>query len=121
LRENLHEEVSKSPYARLSRLPLGIDGENIRRHRRIVLINGMVEYMTLAVLSIHRHWRTYLDQQREKSWKVHRVHPASSRRVGVLGLGVLRRAAGASVISHRLTEPGATGTAIASIHKFNWS
>lgn len=43
------------------------------------IVNGMVEYVTLAVLSIHRDWRTYLDQQREKSWKVHRVRPASSR------------------------------------------
>ena len=56
------------------------------------IIKGMVEYATLAVLSIHRDWRTYLDQQREGHWQVHRVHPASSRRVGVLGLGVLGRA-----------------------------
>ncbi len=56
------------------------------------IIDGMVEYVTLAVLSIHRDWRTYLDQQREGSWQAHRVHPASSRRVGVLGLGVLGRA-----------------------------
>ena len=56
------------------------------------IIKGMVEYVSLAVLSIHRDWRTYLDQQREGNWQVHRVHPASSRRVGVLGLGVLGRA-----------------------------
>lgn len=56
------------------------------------IIHGMVEYVTLAVLSIHRDWRTYLDQQRENTWKAHRVHPASSRRVGVMGLGTLGRA-----------------------------
>ena len=56
------------------------------------IIDGMVEYVTLSVLSIHRDWRTYLDQQREGNWQVHRVHPASSRRVGVLGLGMLGRA-----------------------------
>ncbi len=56
------------------------------------IIHGMVEYVTLAVLSIHRDWHTYREQQREKTWKVHRVHPASSRRVGVLGLGTLGRA-----------------------------
>ncbi|CAN7418323.1 glyoxylate/hydroxypyruvate reductase A [Pseudoduganella sp. LjRoot289] len=56
------------------------------------IINGMVEYATLGVLSAHRDWRTYSGQQREGDWKVHRVHPASSRRVGVLGLGVLGRA-----------------------------
>jgi glyoxylate/hydroxypyruvate reductase len=56
------------------------------------IVNGMVEYVTLAVLTIHRDWHTYLDQQCEKRWQVHRVHSASSRRVGVLGLGVLGRA-----------------------------
>lgn len=61
------------------------------------IIKGMVEYVTLAVLSIHRDWRTYLDQQREGQWQVHRVHPAASRRVGVLGLGVLGRAVLASL------------------------
>jgi glyoxylate/hydroxypyruvate reductase len=56
------------------------------------IIRGMVEYVTLAVLSIHRDWRTYHEQQREGKWQLHRVHPAASRRVGVLGLGVLGRA-----------------------------
>lgn len=50
------------------------------------------EYVTLAVLSIHRDWRAYLDHQGEGSWQAHRVHPASSRRIGVLGLGMLGRA-----------------------------
>ena len=61
------------------------------------IIQGMVEYVTLAVLSIHRDWRTYLEQQREEKWQVHRVHPAASRRVGVLGLGMLGRAVLASL------------------------
>jgi len=56
------------------------------------IIAGMVEYVSLAVLSIHRDWRTYLEQQRSGRWQTHRVHPAGSRRVGVLGLGVLGRA-----------------------------
>ena len=56
------------------------------------IIDGMVEYVTLAVLSIHRDWRAYLDQQRAAEWGPHRVYPASARRVGVLGLGVLGRA-----------------------------
>lgn len=56
------------------------------------IVHGMVEYVTLAVLSIHREWSTYLDQQRDKTWKTHRVYPASARRVGVLGLGQLGRA-----------------------------
>jgi glyoxylate/hydroxypyruvate reductase len=56
------------------------------------IVSGMVEYVALAVLSIHRDWRTYLDQQRKLEWTAHRVRPASSRRVGVLGLGSLARA-----------------------------
>lgn len=61
------------------------------------IIGGMVEYVTLAVLSIHRDWRAYLDQQRAGHWQPHRVYPAASRRVGVLGLGVLGRAVLASL------------------------
>jgi glyoxylate/hydroxypyruvate reductase A len=53
------------------------------------IVGGMIEYVTLAVLSLHRDWRGYADQQRARSWTPHRVRPASSRRVGVLGLGVL--------------------------------
>lgn len=56
------------------------------------IIQGMVEYVTLAVLSIHRDWRIYLDQLRGKAWKTHQVYPARSRRVGMLGLGTLGRA-----------------------------
>jgi len=56
------------------------------------IIAGMVEYVSLAVLSIHRDWRAYLEQQRNAVWQPHRVHPAAARRVGVLGLGMLGRA-----------------------------
>jgi glyoxylate/hydroxypyruvate reductase A len=56
------------------------------------IIAGMVEYVSLAVLSIHRDWRTYLEQQRDARWQPHRVYPAAARRVGVLGLGMLGRA-----------------------------
>ncbi|MRV71730.1 glyoxylate/hydroxypyruvate reductase A [Duganella sp. FT92W] len=56
------------------------------------IIGGMVEYVSMAVLSLHRDWQTYRNQQREGHWQTHRVYPASSRRIGVLGLGVLGRA-----------------------------
>lgn len=56
------------------------------------IIGGMVEYATLAVLSIHREWLTYRDQQRAGAWQSLRVRPAGERRVGVLGLGVLAQA-----------------------------
>jgi glyoxylate/hydroxypyruvate reductase A len=56
------------------------------------IAGGMVEYVTLAVLAIHREWTAYAAQQRSEVWLARRVRPASSRRVGVLGLGVLARA-----------------------------
>ncbi len=56
------------------------------------IIGGMVEYATLAVLSIHREWLAYRDQQRAGAWQSLRVRPASEHRIGVLGLGVLAQA-----------------------------
>lgn len=56
------------------------------------IVGGMVEYVTLAVLSLHREWLTYRAQQRAGIWKALRVRPAASRRIGVLGLGVLAHA-----------------------------
>jgi glyoxylate/hydroxypyruvate reductase A len=56
------------------------------------IIEGMVEYATLAVLNLHRDMISYLAQQRERQWKPLPVRPAHQRRVGVLGLGVLGRA-----------------------------
>ena len=53
------------------------------------VVAGMVEYATMAVLALHRELPTYIRQQREARWAAHRVFPASKRRVGVLGLGVL--------------------------------
>jgi glyoxylate/hydroxypyruvate reductase A len=53
------------------------------------IVSGMVEYVTLAVLSLHRDWQVYRDQQRARQWKEYRVQPAATRRIGVLGLGML--------------------------------
>jgi glyoxylate/hydroxypyruvate reductase A len=53
------------------------------------VVAGMVEYATMAVLALHRDLPTYIRQQREGLWVANRVYPASKRRVGVLGLGVL--------------------------------
>ena len=52
------------------------------------LTAGMVEYVTMAVLALHRGMPAYLDDQRRRLWQPGRSRPGSSR-VGVMGLGVL--------------------------------
>lgn len=56
------------------------------------LVAGVVEYATLAVLTVHRDWLRYLDAQRRAAWEPIRVLPAAARRIGVLGLGVMGQA-----------------------------
>lgn len=53
------------------------------------IVEGVVEYATLAVLAAHRQWPRYLQQQRQAQWQPHTPLPAARRRVGVLGLGML--------------------------------
>ncbi|MEO8102201.1 MAG: glyoxylate/hydroxypyruvate reductase A [Betaproteobacteria bacterium] len=50
---------------------------------------GMVEYVTLAVLAVHRDWFEYSRLQQQGLWSPIRVRPVASRRIGVLGLGAL--------------------------------
>lgn len=57
------------------------------------IINGMVEYVSWAVLALHRDMLHYQRQQRRAQWQAAPVRPASQRRVGVLGLGSLGQAA----------------------------
>lgn len=52
----------------------------------------MCEYVTMAVLGLHRDLPTYLNQQRTGTWRYVRNTPATARRVGVLGLGQLGQA-----------------------------
>ena len=56
------------------------------------LVDGMVEYATLAVLAVHRHWPAYIAQQRERRWQTLPIRNAGTRSVGVMGLGVLGQA-----------------------------
>ena len=53
----------------------------------------MCDYVSWAVLSLHRNAQQYLRQQWRSQWQEHPVRPASSRRVGVMGMGNLGRAA----------------------------
>jgi glyoxylate/hydroxypyruvate reductase A len=56
------------------------------------IVNGMVEYVTHAVLDLHRDMPEYRRQQKQAAWKPLQVRPAADRRVGVLGLGSLGQA-----------------------------
>lgn len=56
------------------------------------LVEGMVEFVTMAVLSIHRDAYAYARQQAAGQWKALPVKTAAQTRVGVLGAGVLGRA-----------------------------
>jgi len=56
------------------------------------LTSGMVEYVTFAVLGLHRDMPRYLQQQRAGIWQTHPVQTAGKRRVGVMGLGALGEA-----------------------------
>ncbi len=52
---------------------------------------GMCEYASFAVLSLHRDMLRYRQQQAERCWRAHRLVPAGQRRVGVMGLGLQAR------------------------------
>lgn len=56
------------------------------------IINGMVEYVSLAVLALHRDFFDYVDAKAARTWAPLEVPPASARSIGVMGMGVLGRA-----------------------------
>lgn len=53
------------------------------------IINGMVEYVSLAVLALHRDFFDYATQKSARSWNPLEVLPASARTIGVMGMGSL--------------------------------
>ena len=56
------------------------------------IVNGMIEYVTMSVLALHRNLIDYLRAQAVGAWQAIEVVPASARSVGVMGLGVLGQA-----------------------------
>lgn len=57
------------------------------------IVQGMVEYVTHAVLDLHRDMPTYRRAQQQRQWHPLPVRTAAECRVGVLGLGSLGQAA----------------------------
>jgi glyoxylate/hydroxypyruvate reductase A len=56
------------------------------------IVSGMVEYVTHAVLDLHRDMPAYRRAQQRREWQALPVKTAGERRVGVLGLGSLGQA-----------------------------
>lgn len=58
------------------------------------LTAGMVEYVVYQVLRLHRDMHRYDADQRQHRWQQRMQRPASTRTIGILGLGELGGAAG---------------------------
>ena len=56
------------------------------------IAESMVEYVTMAVLALHRDLVHFVAQQRQQTWREIQSTQAAKRRVGVMGLGLLGQA-----------------------------
>lgn len=60
---------------------------------------GMAEYVIYNVLRFHRRFSGYEEQQQSGLWVEHGQIPPSSRKIGILGLGILGSACATSLVS----------------------
>jgi len=88
-------EVLFSVGAGVDQLNLAQIPDHVKLVRMIepALVATMAEYVSFAVLALHRDMPMYLSQQRERVWREHRVRPPGASRVGVMGTGLLGTAA----------------------------
>jgi glyoxylate/hydroxypyruvate reductase A len=84
-------EVLFSVGAGVDQLNLAQIPEHVQLVRMIepALVATMAEYVSFAVIALHRDMPLYLSQQRECVWREHRVRAPGASRVGVLGTGML--------------------------------
>ena len=75
------------------------------------LTRGMTEYVTLHVLRHHRRQRELEALQRAGRWEMIVTPTAPARRVGIMGLGVLGRAAAAALATLEFDLAGWSRTA----------
>lgn len=64
------------------------------------ITDTMADYVAMAVLALHRDLPFHIAGQRAGRWSWRDVPPARERRVGVMGLGALGRAALAALAPH---------------------
>lgn len=80
--------------------------DRLPAHLRIVrmiepgITNTMADYVSMAVLALHRDLPFFLAEQRAGRWTWRNVPPAAERSVGVMGLGELGQAALAALAPH---------------------
>ncbi|SFO98184.1 2-hydroxyacid dehydrogenase [Pseudomonas borbori] len=84
-----------------------VDFSAVPKHIPIVrmvepgIIDGMVEYVSLAVLALHRDFFDYVAAKAARTWDPLEVPPASARTIGVMGMGSL-----GSAVLQRLANYG---------------
>lgn len=96
------------------------DGVPVARLVDDALTRQMVEYVTLAVLHHHRRMADYRDFQARAEWRQLAPLETRHRRIGVMGLGVIGRAAAARLAEFDFQVAGwsRSGTAPADVEGF---